>query len=255
MSAVDLSCLEEHLRRQREFSLRTFGPGESTARLLAHLRKELDEVEAAEVKVQRIAADLISDPDSACSQGDLDAARAARLREWIDVVILGFDGALRASFSPGEVVRALLDKQAEIEARRWPDWRSMPDGAPIEHVRGELPAGIIELPAGILAELKHVEDLEARLETCGRCRGTGGVARRRRRAGQAPTRECPTCRGTAVVERRAPKCSHAEVAARLRGCAATMRGLLDGELLMLDPEDAADHASFLESMADMLEKE
>ncbi len=57
--------LVAHLYRQREFSLRTFGPGPRTAGVIDHIRKELREIEA--------------DP--------LD------LEEWIDVVLLAFDGA------------------------------------------------------------------------------------------------------------------------------------------------------------------
>lgn len=38
--------LVAHLRRQREFSQRTFGPGARTAGVLDHIRKELDEVAA-----------------------------------------------------------------------------------------------------------------------------------------------------------------------------------------------------------------
>ncbi len=36
--------LVAHLHRQRDFSLRTFGPGERTAGVLDHLRKELRQV-------------------------------------------------------------------------------------------------------------------------------------------------------------------------------------------------------------------
>lgn len=96
-----------HLRRQREWSERTFGPGSRAKGVVDHIRKELNEIEA--------------DP------GDL--------KEWIDVVILGLDGAWRCGASPEEIIAALVAKQAKNEGRVWPDWRtSSPDKA-IEHVR------------------------------------------------------------------------------------------------------------------------
>ena len=95
------------LARQREFSDRTFGPGQRTAGLLAHIRKELAEIEAA----------------------PLD------LEEWIDVAILAFDGAGRTGASASEIVRAYVTKLATNEAREWPDWRGLGQDQPIEHVR------------------------------------------------------------------------------------------------------------------------
>ncbi len=102
-----LAALVEHLRRQRDFSERTFGPGRRTAGVVDHIRKELLEIEAK--------------PDD--------------LSEWIDVVILGFDGAWRAGYSPEQIVEALVAKQAKNERREWPDWRTAPPNKAIEHVR------------------------------------------------------------------------------------------------------------------------
>jgi len=99
--------LVQHLARQREFSLRTFGPGDRAAGVVDHIRKELREIEAA--------------------PGDVS--------EWIDVVILAFDGAMRAGAMPAAVAAALLAKQAKNEARTWPDWRTQPTDKAIEHNR------------------------------------------------------------------------------------------------------------------------
>jgi hypothetical protein len=96
-----------HLQRQREFSLRTFGPGSRAKGVVAHIRKELDEVEA--------------DPTD--------------LSEWIDVAILALDGAWRSGAEPQQIIDALIAKQTRNEAREWPDWRTAGDDAPIEHVR------------------------------------------------------------------------------------------------------------------------
>lgn len=96
-----------YLRNQRAWSLRTFGPGNRTATILAHLRKELAEIEAQ--------------PDD--------------LSEWIDVIILAFEGAMRRGHDPLSIVGALTLKQSQNFARQWPDWRTIPDGQPIEHIR------------------------------------------------------------------------------------------------------------------------
>jgi hypothetical protein len=96
-----------HLRRQREWSERTFGPGPRTAGVIDHIRKELREIEA--------------DPTD--------------LSEWIDVVILALDGAWRAGGSPEQIIAALVAKQTRNEGRTWPDWRTMPTDKAIEHDR------------------------------------------------------------------------------------------------------------------------
>ncbi len=99
--------LIEHLKRQRKFSITTFGPGMRTKGILAHIRKELEEIDA--------------DP--------LD------IMEWIDVILLAFDGAWRHGFSPGAIACALNSKLSSNERRQWPDWRTADPDAPIEHVR------------------------------------------------------------------------------------------------------------------------
>lgn len=74
-----------HLRRQRDFSLNTFGPGRRVAGVTDHIQKELKEVRD--------------------SDGDL--------AEWIDVIILGLDGALRSGAHPEEIISALVAKQSK----------------------------------------------------------------------------------------------------------------------------------------------
>ncbi|MHB8226259.1 dATP/dGTP pyrophosphohydrolase domain-containing protein [Acidithiobacillus sp.] len=99
--------LVAHLHRQRDFSLRTFGPGDCAARLLDHIRKELLEIEASPTDIT----------------------------EWVDVVMMALDGAWRAGYMPEAVAQAIADKQGVNEARQWPDWqKSDPDKA-MEHVR------------------------------------------------------------------------------------------------------------------------
>ncbi len=103
--------LVAHLLRQREFSARTFGPGARTKGVIDHIRKELAEIEAA--------------PDD--------------ITEWVDVIILAFDGAWRAGWEPADIVAAIIAKQAKNEGRLWPDWRTMSPDQAIEHVRSEDP--------------------------------------------------------------------------------------------------------------------
>lgn len=101
--------LVAHLRRQSAWSEKTFGPGSRVAGLIDHIGKELDEIRKA----------------------------PADLSEWIDVVILALDGAWRSGHTPEQIVAALVAKQAKNEARTWPDWRTVPEGKAIEHVRDE----------------------------------------------------------------------------------------------------------------------
>ena len=96
-----------HLAHQREWSLATFGPGTRLHGVLDHITKELDEIRA--------------DPTD--------------VGEWVDVIILAFDGAWRAGWEPQEILDAIKAKQARNEARTWPDWRTASPDRAIEHDR------------------------------------------------------------------------------------------------------------------------
>lgn len=96
-----------HLHRQREFSLRTFGPGRRTKGVLDHIRKELAEIEADPTDVE----------------------------EWADLLLLALDGAWRAGHEPEAIAAALEAKQTKNEGRTWPDWRTAEPDKAIEHVR------------------------------------------------------------------------------------------------------------------------
>ena len=98
---------EKHLQRQRDFSERTFGPGSRTSGVCDHIRKELEEIEAA--------------PQD--------------LEEWIDVVILALDGAWRTGATPEQIVAQLVAKQTKNEGRRWPDWREAEQDKAITHIK------------------------------------------------------------------------------------------------------------------------
>ena len=101
--------LVSHIDRQIIFSRATFGPGHRTAGVIDHIRKELIEIE--------------DNPND--------------LEEWIDVIILGIDGAWRAGYTPKEIAAALAAKQVRNEARNWPDWHTVSTEEAIEHIRDD----------------------------------------------------------------------------------------------------------------------
>lgn len=99
--------LVAHLTHQREFSLKTFGPGTRTEGVLDHITKEIIEIREA--------------PHD--------------LEEWVDLILLSLDGAWRAGFEPEEIANAIEAKQAKNELRNWPDWKTVEPGKAIEHIR------------------------------------------------------------------------------------------------------------------------
>jgi hypothetical protein len=99
----------DYVAKQQAWSLETFGPGMRTKGIIKHIEKELREIEN--------------------NPGDTE--------EWVDVVILGLDGAYRTGVTPEKVVEILRAKQVKNFAREWPDWRTVSQDQPIEHVRTE----------------------------------------------------------------------------------------------------------------------
>ena len=99
--------LEKHIKRQQKFSLKTFGPGDRAKGVVAHIRKELIEIE--------------ENPQD--------------LEEWIDVILLALDGAWRSGASPSDIVEKLEYKLTKNENRQWPDWRTMSTDDPIQHIK------------------------------------------------------------------------------------------------------------------------
>jgi hypothetical protein len=98
-----------HLRSQREWSIKTFGPRDRRRGLIDHLKKELIEIEAM--------------PDD--------------LEEWIDVAMLALDGAWQSGHTPEQVAAAFKAKLIKNQNRQWPDWRAASGDKAIEHVREE----------------------------------------------------------------------------------------------------------------------
>lgn len=96
------------IAEQRAWSDRTFGPGTRLKGVLAHIRKELVEVEES---------------------GGED------IMEWVDLMVLAVDGATRSGHKPEDLLDAYARKMAENYEREWPDWRGFSEDEPIEHVR------------------------------------------------------------------------------------------------------------------------
>lgn len=97
--------LKLYLRQQREWSLRTFGPGPRTVGLTKHIEKECGEIRE--------------------SPRDLE--------EWADVMILALDGFWRAGGGEDDLPYYLLRKQCKNFARKWPP--HLPEDQPVEHVK------------------------------------------------------------------------------------------------------------------------
>lgn len=102
---VCFGSLGQYLKRQEEWSARTFGHSTRTKELLEHIRKELAEIEAA--------------PHD--------------LTEWVDVIILALDGYWRHGGSPDSIMAALQAKQDKNFARKWPTPKSEDEA--VEHIR------------------------------------------------------------------------------------------------------------------------
>ena len=94
-----------YIRDQMAWSERTFGPGRRTKGLIEHIRKELLEIEAA--------------PDD--------------LEEWIDIIILGIDGAWRTGTDVADIVESMERKQHKNFSRQWGP--NQGEDHAIEHVR------------------------------------------------------------------------------------------------------------------------
>lgn len=95
------------LERQREWSTKTFGPGDRFNGVMDHIEKELIEIRETPHAVG----------------------------EWIDVVILALDGAWRQGHDPQTIAEALMLKYDRNRQRTWPDWRTMSEDQAIEHDR------------------------------------------------------------------------------------------------------------------------
>lgn len=105
---LEVFNLIEFLKKKNLWSVETFGPSKGTEGVVRHIESELAEVKANPTDVT----------------------------EWIDIILLAFDGAFRAGHTAEQVVTALIQKQAKNTRRQWPDWRTKKEGEFSSHVKG-----------------------------------------------------------------------------------------------------------------------
>jgi len=96
--------LEDYIQRQKEWSMKTFGEGRRTIGLCKHIESELLEIK--------------KNPED--------------VMEWIDILILGLDGAWRTGATPEQIVKTLARKQEINFSRKWPE--PSPEDKPNFHV-------------------------------------------------------------------------------------------------------------------------
>lgn len=97
----------DYMRRQLEFSRETFGPGKFKDSIINHIILECEEAR------------------NAAPPHDLD--------EWVDILTLAFTGAMRAGYTPLDIMRSLESTLERNKRRKWPLPKNEND--PIEHVR------------------------------------------------------------------------------------------------------------------------
>ena len=96
--------LADFVARGGAWSRRTFGEGRRTIGICRHIEKELAEIQA--------------DPDDT--------------REWVDVILLAFDGYRRHGGKPEQLAAMLQWKQDANMQRQWPT--PGPETEPVEHL-------------------------------------------------------------------------------------------------------------------------
>ena len=146
--------LIDHIHRQMKFSATAFGPGTRLDGVCDHIRKEMIELGTTsdlETELWKTTG-MFAYPkavqsimqDRAMRRGE--AEEPGDPKEWVDVALLALDGlwrALRNEYSEltdreiatlaAEMIEAKLSKN---EKRDWPDWRDVPEGKAIEHIKG-----------------------------------------------------------------------------------------------------------------------
>jgi len=103
--ATEIRTFTDLVNRQRAWSTAQFGETVPIDRILNHITEEVAEVKA----------------------------EPGTLHNWIDIVLLAFDGAWRAGHSPKEVVQAIQDVQVRNIMREWLDTKDLLPGQPNSH--------------------------------------------------------------------------------------------------------------------------
>lgn len=95
------------LDRKMAWSYETFGPGTRTDGVLDHISEEMEEVRK----------------------------NPADTREWVDIILLAMDGAMRNGASGEGLIEAIHAKQNRNFQREWPDWRTQSPAHRIKAVK------------------------------------------------------------------------------------------------------------------------
>jgi hypothetical protein len=103
----DIVITGEFIDLVKNWSIKTFGPGQRTQGILDHIKKEVKEVE----------------------QNPLD------LEEWIDIMLLAMNGAQRLGYTGNDIIDCLQRKVLENCQRSWPDWKTANTGEAITHIK------------------------------------------------------------------------------------------------------------------------
>lgn len=103
-----LDVFGAYLRRQEEWSRRTFGPSNRTIGIVKHIQKELQEI----------------------------LAQPHDLEEWIDLMILALEGYWQNDGQPEHLMAYLQAKQDKNFARKWP--KVISRDLPMEHLREDI---------------------------------------------------------------------------------------------------------------------
>lgn len=104
---IEQMTIREYVMEHKIWSHETFGEGNHTEGLLQHIEKEVKEI-------RKLPSDLL---------------------EWMDIIILAFDGAWREGYTPEQIVSALIEKQNINKQREWP--KITDPSQPTEHFRKE----------------------------------------------------------------------------------------------------------------------
>jgi hypothetical protein len=102
--------LYDFLIKHRKWTRAAFGPGKRTEGVINHLKKELKEIR--------------NNPSD--------------LEEWIDLILIAFDGAKRQGHSTYKIIQTMQYKFfINSQKRAWPDWRNLKDqqSEVIEHIK------------------------------------------------------------------------------------------------------------------------
>jgi len=128
---MDFSSYYEH---HVKWSKNTFGPVENRGfeGVIAHLRKEINELEEAKEKFER-AKKLPSGPIE--NIFEKQEAKNNLAEEIADIIILSLEMYNLMQVDSNEISVALVLKQDKNKSRRWPAVEDQVDGQPIEHIK------------------------------------------------------------------------------------------------------------------------